>query len=262
LTHEILPNHDKPPTLAQTLGLGRVLAASGFFADTRGAAQAVVKIQAGREMGFGPIASMTGVNIIRGRITIGANLMAAAIRRSRRYDYRIRKHTDLVCEIEFQLDGQPIGTSSFTMEDARRAGLAHGENWKKYPRNMLFAWEMSNGAKWHCPDVFGGPVYLPDELGAVIDGETGEMISPPSSNVIEPAAVPSDSQSAGSLGPLLRRKGIDLARFFAHFGAEELDDLTEAQRREAFLRLEDRPDVKQPTEGMSPEVGKDSVTEV
>ena len=36
---------------------------------------------------------------------------------------------------------------------------------------------MSNGAKWYCPDVFGGPVYTPDELGEIVDGETGEVVT-------------------------------------------------------------------------------------
>jgi hypothetical protein len=261
LPDEIVPFNGKPPDLGQTLGLGRAFAASGVYADTRGAAQAVVKILAGREMGFGPNASMTGVNIIRGRVTLNANLMAAAVRRSRRYDYRIRKHTDTICEIEFLLDGQPIGTSPFTMEDARRAGLAHGENWKKYPRNMLFARAMSNGAKWHCPDVFGGPVYLPDELGAAVDGETGEMTSPPRNNLIEASLAPGGDPPAGSLEPLLRRKGVDPSRLLAHYEAEDLDSLNETQRREGVLRLEGRPDVEPMTEGMSPDVDVNPVTE-
>jgi len=68
--------------LADTLKLGEVLARSGFFADTRDAAQAVTKILGGRELGIGPIASMTGVYIVKGRVAIGANLMAAEIGRA------------------------------------------------------------------------------------------------------------------------------------------------------------------------------------
>jgi hypothetical protein len=258
---EIVPIDGKPPELGQMLSQGRILAQSGLFADTRGAAQAVVKVMAGRELGFGPIAAMTGVNIIRNRVTLSANLMAAAIRRSRRYDYRIREHTDSTCTIEFSMDGQPIGTSPFTMEDARRAGLASGENWKKYPRNMLFARAMSNGAKWHCPDVFGGPVYLPDELRAAVDGETGEMISPPDSNLIEVSLAPGGDLSTGALESLLNRKGVDPARVLTYYGVEDLDRLPEAQRREVVLRLEGRPDVDPLTAGTSPDVDQNPVTE-
>ena len=68
-----------------------------------------------------------------------------------------------------------IGISTFTMKDAANAGLS-GDNWRKFSRNMLFARCISNGAKWYCPDLSGGPLYTPDELGAQVDGETGEVI--------------------------------------------------------------------------------------
>jgi hypothetical protein len=156
--------------------LGRLLAASGYFTDAREAAQAVVKVLAGQELGFGPIASMTGVYIVKGRVTLSANLMAAAIKRHPRYDFRVRSLTNDACEVVFFEDGKEAGASEFTMTDARTAGLAGGDNWKKFPRNMLFARAVSNGAKFFCPDVFAGaPIYTPDELGAEIDPETGEL---------------------------------------------------------------------------------------
>jgi hypothetical protein len=163
-------------TLEDPEALGRVLAASGYFSDAHDAAQAVVKVLAGQELGFGPIASMTGVYIVKGRVTLSANLIAAAIKRHPRYDFRVRTLTNDGCEVVFFEDGKEAGASEFTMTDARTAGLAGGDNWKKFPRNMLFARAISNGAKFFCPDVFAGsPVYTPDELGAEIDPETGEL---------------------------------------------------------------------------------------
>lgn len=158
--------------------LGSLLAQSGYFTDSREAAQAVTKMMAGAELGFGPIASMTGINIIKGKVTLSANLIAAAIKRSGRYNYRVRKMTDSECEIVFYEGKEEIGVSTFTAKDAANAGLM-GENWRKFPRNMLFARAISNGAKWYCPDLSGGPLYTPDELGVVVDGETGEVIDAP-----------------------------------------------------------------------------------
>lgn len=157
--------------------LGQLLAASGYFEDARDAAQAVVKVLAGMELGFGPVASMTGIYIVKGRVTMSANLMAASIKRWRpRYNYRVVALDNDRAEIAFFEDGEQTGTSEFTMADARTANLAGGDNWRKYPRNMLFARALSNGAKFYCPDVFAGaPVYTPDELGAEIDAETGEL---------------------------------------------------------------------------------------
>jgi hypothetical protein len=58
------------------------------------------------------------------------------------------------------------------MDDAGLAGLAGKDNWKKYPKNMLFARAISNGQKWFVPDAFNGAtVYTPDELGASEDAD-------------------------------------------------------------------------------------------
>lgn len=160
--------------------IGQIFVTSGFFSDTKDAAQAIVKVMAGQELGFAPIASMTGVYIVKGKVSLSANLMAAAIKRSGRYTFKVLQLDAKECSIEFYeiLGGkrESIGISSFTMAEAAQAGLAGSATWKNFPRNMLYARAMSNGAKWYCPDVFGGPIYTPDELGAVVDGETGEMV--------------------------------------------------------------------------------------
>lgn len=162
--------------LSDTMQLGKVLAESGFFQDSRSASQAVVKVIAGRELGIGAVASMTGINIIQGRVALSANLIAALVKRSGRYNYRVLEHTDAVCKIEFFeiMAGKwaMVGMSSFTADDARKAGT---KNMDKFPRNMLFARAMSNGAKWYCADIFGGPIYTPEELGAQVN-EDGDVI--------------------------------------------------------------------------------------
>ncbi len=178
---------------------------SGYFQDAREQSQAIVKILAGREMGFGPFASMTGVYIISGRPSIGANLMASAVKRSGRYDYRVREMTDAVCEIEYLQAGKSIGISRFTIEDARKAGT---KNTDKYPRNMLFARAMSNGVRWYCPDVFdGAAVYTPEELGAnvneqgevidaqIIEAKHAPVVSIPSAQIIDGKQTPSTTVS-------------------------------------------------------------------
>ena len=109
--------------------VGDVFVKSGFFADTRDAAQAIVKVMAGQELGFAPIASMTGVYIVKGKVSLSANLIAAAVKRSGRYTFRVRQHDAQICEIEFfELDKsgnkESIGVSSFTMKEAAQAQLA------------------------------------------------------------------------------------------------------------------------------------------
>lgn len=172
----------------QALGverLGEIMFKSGYWADTRSQSQAIVKILAGAEHEFGPIASMNGIYIIDGRTTLSATLVGAAIQRSGRYRYRVVEHDDTHCTIEFfeiisSGRRERVGVSEFTMQDAETAGLLakRGGNWQKFPRNMLFSRALTNGARWYTPDVFGGPVYTPDEMGAEVD-ESGAAIDVP-----------------------------------------------------------------------------------
>lgn len=207
--------------------LGNVLAASGFFADSRGGAQAAVKVMAGQELGFGPIASMTGIYIVKGRVTLSANLMAAAIKRHPSYTFRVTEHTNAVCTIDFIEDGQVIGTSTFSMDDAKAAGLAGSETYKKFPKNMLYARALSNGAKWYCPDVFGGgPAYTPDELTDAVtydaDGTivaVAEDAAPVDPDIAAHAAQVLDAQPVADK-PLGKAARDRIAKAFADAGLE------------------------------------------
>jgi hypothetical protein len=167
--------------------LGRVFAASGYFQDARDAAQATVKILAGRELGLPPFASMTGIHIIKGRPTMGANLIAARIKASGKYNYRIIEHTDQACRIAFLEGGEQVGVSEFTLADAKKAGT---QNLERYPKNMLFARALTNGARWFTPDLFVTGVYTPEEMGSNVDSE-GEVVSLPTPPpTAPPAALP------------------------------------------------------------------------
>ena len=137
---------------------------SGMFKDCTSAAQAMVKIMAGAEISIPAFQAMSGIHIIQGKPTIGAGLMASKVKGSGKYDYRVIEQTEKVCTIDFYQGKEKIGTSSFTIEQAKAAGT---QNLAKFPANMLFARAISNGVKWYCPDVFTGPVYVPEEMGGL-----------------------------------------------------------------------------------------------
>lgn len=164
--------------LEETMSLAEIFAKSGFFNDAKEMAKCAVKIIAGAELGLSPVVAMRSIYVINGQTSIAAIAMAAIIKRSRRYTYLVLEHTDKKCAIKFFENNNQIGVSEFTIEDAAKAGALEkpGSNWKKHPKNMLFARAMSNGAKWYCADLFGGAVYDPEELGAGFNTETGEYI--------------------------------------------------------------------------------------
>ena len=105
----------------------RLMAASGFFEDTKDLAQAAVKIMAGAELGIGPYAAMTGINIIKGKPVIGAGLLASLIKRSGIYDYLVDELSDERCAITFTRHGYKLGTSVFSLADARKTGAGRAD---------------------------------------------------------------------------------------------------------------------------------------
>jgi hypothetical protein len=144
--------------------MAKTFAESGMFADAKAMGQAFVKIQAGQEIGIPPFAAMSGIHIIQGKPTIGAGLIASAIKGSGKYDYKVIEMTEKNCSIDFYQGKEMIGNSSFSIEDAKKALT---KNIDKFPKNMLFARAISNGVKWFTPDVFSGPVYTPEEIGCI-----------------------------------------------------------------------------------------------
>ena len=184
---------DELDTMQRTASL---LVASGYFTGRNedrntAIAQLATKILAGRELGYAPYTAVQGIHIIQGKPQISANLMAAAVKAHPRYDYRVLRMADTEVVIRFFENGQAIGDSSFSSEDAKRAGT---QNIQKFPRNMLFARALSNGVRWFCPDVFyGNAVYVEGELGEaeageftyiVVDRNTGEVVEPESAPTI------------------------------------------------------------------------------
>jgi len=158
IVHTPAPNAQLDP-----MTVAKVFRASGMFPDIQSEAAACAKLIIGRGLGLADYDAMAGLHIIKGKAVLAANLMAAAIKRSGKYDYRATC-TDTECRVEFLgRDGgkwRPIGETTFTLDDAKRAGLG-GDNWRKYPKAMLFARCISAGYKQHCPDALGAaPVYV------------------------------------------------------------------------------------------------------
>ena len=187
-------------TATEAMSIGKAFHESGMFPDIRSAAQAIVKIQCGQELGIGPFAAMSGIHIIQGKPTIGAGVMASCVKGSGKYDYRVVESTEQVCSIDFFQGKEKIGNSTFTIADAKKAGT---KNLDKFPKNMLFARAMSNGVKWFTPDVFAGPVYTPEEFDAQPQ-HTVEAVA----EVIEPVEVTTTEQALHMINEATTVEGI------------------------------------------------------
>lgn len=246
--------HPMQPTFAaRDVGeihqLGQTLASSGYFPDAKTAAQAVVKVLAGREMGFAEFVSMAGVHVIEGKPTIGAHLLASAIKRSGKYDYKIVRLDRTACELQFlQLAGgqwKPADgpTIALTLQEFIDSGVAIGkngvkDNWKRNPDDMLFARAISKGYRRYCPDLSGGLlVYTTEEMDGGEDNPPQLQASPtpatppPAANGTPPAAEPpawiTEAQES-ELAALVRDTHTDIGKLLGHYRIHVLSRLPAA----------------------------------
>lgn len=162
--------------LGELMNMAKMFAESGMFPDIKSAAMAVVKMQAGQEMGIPPFQAMNGIHIIAGKATVGSGIIASRVKASGKYDYEVMQQDDKACSIDFYQGKKKLGNSTFTIDDAKKAGT---KNMDKFPKNMLFARAVSNGCRWYTPDVFDGPVYVPEEMEQVTEDVAHEEIKPP-----------------------------------------------------------------------------------
>jgi hypothetical protein len=144
--------------------MAKVLYASGLFTDVKSEAQTTVKILAGRELGLQPFASMQGIDVFQGRVSVKPIVIGARIKRSGKYKFKVVKSDIHECKIEFTENGELTGSYTFTIEDATRAGLNGKDNWRKYPQDMLFHRTLAGGARRFCPDLFMFPIYVDGEI--------------------------------------------------------------------------------------------------
>jgi hypothetical protein len=227
---------------ATVMELAAVIAGSRDFPDCRTPEKAAVRILAGKEMGVGPISSVIGIRVQNGRVSMDATLMAGCIKRSAGDDYLVEEHSNDRCRLTFYDGKKVVGDSVFTLEDAKRAGLKEKDTWKQYPRNMLFARALSNGARWYCAGIFGGSVYTHEELGYSVDDE-GRAIE------AEPGAGNElcTRDQRQEIARLVDAIGDSMPKFLATLGVKLLDELSQYEAEKEIKKLGKRVAKQGPT---------------
>jgi hypothetical protein len=149
--------------------MAEAMTRSGLFKEAKDYDRAITLALVGQELGVPPATSIMNIHIIEGKPSLSANLMASQLKKSGKYNYRVRETTATACRIAFfeMVAGksEEIGLSEFTIDDAKTAGLLRNPTWTRYPKAMLFARALSQGVRTFCPDAFGGsPVYYEGEI--------------------------------------------------------------------------------------------------
>lgn len=158
----------EPRDTSGAYGLAKVVVNSRMFSGYGTPEAAMLVIMAGREFGLGAMASLRSFHVVEGKPTMSAQaMMARCLEHPSCKLFRVIRskctHEVAVVEVQRREWSEPE-TYTWTVEDAKRAGLASRPNWSKYPRDMLINRCIAEAARFTWPEVMAG-VYSPEDFG-------------------------------------------------------------------------------------------------
>lgn len=144
------------------------LTVGGFLPKGCTKDEAFARIVAGASMGMKPIQALNGIAMINGHPTLHSDsipcvVMASGLVTGMKYKFT-GEGDALACTFYIRRKGvEEYQEWTYSMEDARKAGLMNNPVWKNHTKKMLF-----NRARTWCmrntfPDVIGN-VYTKDEI--------------------------------------------------------------------------------------------------
>jgi len=138
----------------------KVLAVSELLPDglRNKPANVFMALMQGLDLGLRPMQALNLIDVIKGKPAMSAQGMRAQIHAAG-HRVRITEWTEERCVILGHRKDWPDDEwveASFTIEQAKQAGLTGGDNWKKYPADMLLARATTRLAKAYFSDVTNG----------------------------------------------------------------------------------------------------------
>lgn len=155
----------EPQTMKDVWRLAEIVVASGLGPKSvRTPEAAMVIIITGRELGLTSMQSLRSIHVVEGRAVLDATLiMALCLRLPLCERFSCSKSDGQIASFVAKRRGQPETALSFTIDQAKAAGLTGKDNWKKYPDAMLRARCIAALARLVFPDAMLG-VYERDEI--------------------------------------------------------------------------------------------------
>lgn len=139
------------------VNFAKTLAMSNLLPDAlRGkAADVFMALMEGLDLGLRPMQALNLIDVIKGKPALKAEGKRALLQRDG-HGFRIVEWSDEKCVVEGCRKGETEWhQASFTKEQAKKAGLT-GDNWSKYPADMLLARATSRLCKAYFADVTNG----------------------------------------------------------------------------------------------------------
>ncbi|WP_062434874.1 hypothetical protein [Herbidospora daliensis] len=150
----------------------------------------------GAELGLAPMQSIQEIYVVNGRPQLSGRLWLAKVRSA---GHKVEKvvHTAQECTIRITRgDTGEDWEETFTIDDARLAGLLGKDTYKQHPKRMLLWRAVANCATGICPEVaMGFGSELPDEdapppppevsLARAVDARTTPAAQPPAEDIAD-----------------------------------------------------------------------------
>ena len=130
-------------------------------------ANAMIAIGLGQSMGLSPAESLYRIDVIQGKPTASAELIASNIRKAG-HVLRVEvdeANTSVRATVYRADDPEFAHTVTRDMNWAKQMGLINKDNYKKQPLTMLQWRAISGVGRLACPEALYGVQYTPDELG-------------------------------------------------------------------------------------------------
>lgn len=154
-----------PQSLDEAMRFAELLAKSSIVPrDYQGnPGNILVAVQWGAEIGLPPLQAMQNIAVVNGRPSIWGDAMIAIVKGSGLLAAISEEvgETEATCTVHRK--GEAPVSRTFTMEDAKKAGLAGKQGpWSQYPKRMLQMRARSWALRDVFPDVLKG-VYIAEE---------------------------------------------------------------------------------------------------
>jgi hypothetical protein len=131
--------------------------------------KALVIMTAGRELGVPATYALRNIHVVKGKPVCSAELLLALVRRSYGPSaIRVAKTTNTACTVQYREQGwDGVSEYTFTIDDAKQAGVTNNPTWRNYPAAMLRARCISAVVRFAFPECIAG-LYTPEEMGAEV----------------------------------------------------------------------------------------------
>lgn len=173
-----------PQTFEQALTFSNYLADSDMVPkDFKGKpGNCLIAMQWGAELGLKPLQAMQNLAIINGRPSLWGDAVIALVRGSPLCEFVIETDDGNTATCRVKRRGEPEQVRTFSMEDAKKAGLAGKQGpWSQYPQRMRQMRARAFALRDVFPDVLRGMPVAEEIMDAPAERFMGEV------NQVQPA---------------------------------------------------------------------------